>query len=190
VTVNNRLRGRLVQLGGGLILLAAGLVVGTGICPRLHAAPPWLSWWHHPCDAAPCEGPPGEFEGTWYWMHSSDQEKRVIMARYNRYCVRCHGVDGRGVWDIPGIPDFTDPHFQTSRTNGQIAYYIIEGRRAVMPPFRGTLTVGEAWQMAHYLRTFVPGLEVSRPEMDSPKKSGQAPEQIPAPREEPAPLVK
>jgi mono/diheme cytochrome c family protein len=47
---------------------------------------------------------------------------------------------------------------------------IIEGRGAVMPPFRGTLSLEEAWAMARYLRSFVPGTEVLRPDLGESKK--------------------
>ena len=50
----------------------------------------------------------GAFAGDWHWSRSPEQEKRVVVALYNRYCVRCHGVDGKGVWDIPDVPDFTN----------------------------------------------------------------------------------
>ena len=85
-------------------------------------------------------GPPtDDIGGTWYWLRSPDEEKRVVMGLFNRYCIRCHGVDGRGSWDIPGIPNFTNSRWQASRTDGQIARIILEGRGAVMPPFRGAL---------------------------------------------------
>src|SRR5207245_694709 len=87
---------------------------------------------------------------------------------YNRYCIRCHGVDGRGVWDMPDVPNFTNPRWQASRPDPQLASIILEGRGAVMPPFRGTLTLEEAWAMARYLRTFVPGTETSRPDLSQP----------------------
>lgn len=103
-------------------------------------------------------------EGTWYWLRSPEQEKRVIISHYNRYCIRCHGVDGRGVWDMPDVPDFTNATWQASRSDPQLVRIILEGRGAVMPPFRGTLTLEEAWAMTRYLRTFVPGTEISRPE--------------------------
>ena len=106
--------------------------------------------------------------GNYYWLRSPDEEKRVIMGLYNRYCIRCHGVDGRGIWDIPDVPDFTNARWQASRTDAQLARMTIEGRGAVMPPFRGTLTVEEAFAMARYLRTFVPGTEASPPDLRTP----------------------
>jgi hypothetical protein len=109
-----------------------------------------------------------EFGGSWHWVRSPDEEKRHVMGLFNRYCVRCHGVDGRGVWDIPDVPNFTNPRWQASRTDGQLARIIIEGRGAVMPPFRGAITLEESWGLARYLRTFVPGTEVSRPDLGKP----------------------
>jgi mono/diheme cytochrome c family protein len=92
------------------------------------------------------------------------------MGLFNRYCIRCHGVDGRGVWDIPDVPNFTNPRWQACRSDAQLARIILEGRGAVMPPFRGTLTLEEAWAMARYLRTFVPGTEASRPDLGQPQR--------------------
>lgn len=96
----------------------------------------------------------GSFAGDWHWVRSTDQEKRVVVALYNRYCVRCHGIDGKGVWDIPDVPDFTNTRWQQCRTDDQIVRLTIEGRGACMPAFRGTLSVEETWAMARYLRTF------------------------------------
>ena len=153
----------------GAILLAAN---STDLAspPQARAGWPWKRGNTHPpcghkgCHPDRCLAPTG-WEGAWYWMRSPDQEQRVIMSHYNRYCIRCHGIDGRGVWDIPDVPDFTDPRWQGSRSDAQIVNILMEGRGAVMPMFRGTLTLEEAWAMAHYLRTFVPGSEVARPEV-------------------------
>ena len=56
-------------------------------------------------------------EGEWYWLRSPEQEQRKVIGLYNRYCIRCHGVDGRGVWDIPDVPDFTNGRWQVSFAN-------------------------------------------------------------------------
>jgi mono/diheme cytochrome c family protein len=95
-------------------------------------------------------------------MRSPEQERRVVMSLFNRYCIRCHGVDGRGVWDIPDVPDFTNTTWQATRPESYRTRVILEGRGAVMPSFRGTLTLEESAAMARYLHTFVPGTEVSR----------------------------
>ena len=120
--------------------------------------------------------------GSWHWLRSPDEEKRVVASLYNRYCIRCHGVDGRGVWDIPGVPDFTNTRWQASRSDAQRARIIIEGRGAVMPPFRGALTVEEAWAIGRYLHTFVPGTEVSRPDLSQPKQPVTPMGETPAPQ--------
>ena len=48
-----------------------------------------------------------------------------------------------------------------------------------MPPFRGALTLEEAWAIGRYLHTFVPGTEVSPPDLHdggpSPKPNGETP---------------
>jgi hypothetical protein len=123
---------------------------------------------------AGCGDEPPSFEvgGSWYWLRSPEQEKRVVIALFNRYCIRCHGVDGRGVWDIPDVPNFANPRWQTSRSDGELARAMLEGRGAVMPPWRGTLSVEEAWAIARYVRTFVPGTEMSRPDYGVPPTQG------------------
>jgi hypothetical protein len=121
-----------------------------------------------------------DFGGTWYWMRSPEQERRVVAGLFNRYCIRCHGVDGRGVWDIPDVPDFTNAVWQTTRPDVYRTRVILEGRGAVMPAFRGTLTLEEAAAMGRYLHTFVPEAAVSRPNLGT----------SPAPAPAPAPAVR
>jgi hypothetical protein len=179
--MNRKKHSRLWLFGAGGLLsvfgvtLALGLVVThdsrAGIFQRRGSC--------GPCDSSGCGGQgcglgfqfSGEPGGTWYWMRSPDEERRVIIGLYNRYCIRCHGVDGRGVWDIPAVPNFTNPRWQASRSDAQIVRIVLEGRGAVMPPFRGTITLEEAWGMARYLRTFVPGTETPRPDLNSPAKN-------------------
>jgi hypothetical protein len=182
--VKNYFRRRVVAAGGlcGLLCASVALIPAT---PRHVAAAPF-SWWrhHHTCEAsAPDEEVPGgELGGSWYWMRSPEQENRVVMALFNRYCVRCHGVDGRGVWDIPDVPNFTNPLWQSHHTDGQLARAILEGRGSVMPPWRGVLSLEEAWAMARHVRTFVPGAEISRPDFSTPPTPGPAPQQPAEPK--------
>jgi hypothetical protein len=160
----------------GLLACVVFFLVATATIRTASAACACGKSWPHlicnyNCIGGHCVGPGdisnGEFGGTWYWMRSPEQERRVVMSLYNRYCIRCHGIDGRGVWDIPDVPDFTNTVWQASRPDPYRARVILEGRGAVMPAFRGTLTLEEACAMARYLRTFVPGTEVSRPVLSS-----------------------
>ena len=118
--------------------------------------------------------------GVWYWMRSPEEERRVVMNLFNRYCIRCHGVDGRGVWDIPDVPDFTNTVWQATRPDAYRSRVILEGRGAVMPSFRGTITVEESCALARYLHTFEPGAAVSRPDLGA-ANSGNPPAGNPPP---------
>jgi hypothetical protein len=164
----------ITTLGGAAAITMALLILGVAVPHSVGDDHPWGSIFHHHFGHK--DLPPGQIEtmngGYWMWVRSPEQEKVVVMSLFNRYCIRCHGVDGRGVWDIPGIPDFTNVRWQSCRTDDQIVRIIIEGRGAVMPQFRGALSIEEAWGIARYLRTFVPGTEVSRPNLGTPASAG------------------
>jgi mono/diheme cytochrome c family protein len=153
---------------GLLTLLGIGLVSGSVAAGDCNGHLFGFLHCENHCDGPGCATGEGEVGGTWYWLRSPEEEKRVVAALFNRYCIRCHGVDGRGVWDIPGVPNFTTPAWQSSRSDVQIVRIVLEGRGAVMPPFRGALNLEEAWGIARYIRTFVPGTEVSRPDVNQP----------------------
>lgn len=168
------------------ITAGLGLLTTMGFAPVVYfstdakAAVPWRPLFRqNPCEKCGDASYVPEMGGSWFWMRTPEQEKAAVAGLFNRYCIRCHGVDGRGVWDIPGVPDFTNTRWQASRTDDQIARILIEGRGAVMPPFRGTLTLEEAWAMARYLRTFVPGTEISRPDLGPPEKINSPKAELP-----------
>ena len=181
-----RVSRHLIRSAAASVVLAT--IAGGGIASRTaSAAFPWSGWWHKHRHAAPAEvcAPPAVVgQGAWYWARSPEEERQVVMNLYNRYCLRCHGVDGRGVWDIPGVPDFSNGHWQAMHPDDSLARSILEGRGAVMPPFRGTLTIEEAWGMARYLRTFVPGTETPRTDREPAPASAPKPRQTPAPAAE------
>ena len=138
---------------GAAVILAVVILTGISASPTAGGDHHWRSIFHD--HFGHHDIPPGQIEtlngGEWMWMRSPEQERVVVMSLFNRYCIRCHGVDGRGIWDIPGIPDFTNIRWQSCRTDAQIARIIIEGRGAVMPQFRGALSLEEAWGIARYL---------------------------------------
>ena len=182
MTSNNRGWQRCALAGGFSALL--GAFVSLGLISPQASADSHFFWWRDRCGSkgtcippfAGCgeEPPCNEVGGSWYWLRSPEEEKRVVMGLFNRYCIRCHGIDGRGVWDIPDVPNFTNARWQACRTDGQLARAIIEGRGSVMPPWRGVLSLEEAWAMARYVRTFVPGSEASRPDFSTPDKGEKA----------------
>jgi len=163
-----QLGGRAAVVAGACALLAASVMLGAASSPSLKASAAGHGRSQSGCNGSPgtCAEDflPGNLGGTWYWLRSPEEEKEVAAGLFTRYCIRCHGVDGKGIWDIPGIPNFTNVRWQASRSDGQIARIILEGRGAVMPPFRGALNLEEAWALARYLRTLVPGTEESRPD--------------------------
>jgi hypothetical protein len=171
---------RAFQLGRFVALGAVALFVVAALTRPTEAKGPLGRKGNGRCGC----GNPGcgadESGGTWYWVRSPEDEKRVVMGLYNRYCIRCHGVDGRGVWDIPDVPDFTNARWQACRSDGQLVRAILEGRGACMPPFRGTIALDEAWAMSRYLRTFVPGTEMSRPDVTLPPATPAAIPPVPS----------
>jgi hypothetical protein len=181
------------------ILAASGLCTVLAISIALIPATPHTVtasspfWWRGGRTCCPPflgsgEEPPPDEElgGAWYWLRSPEQEKRVVMSLFTRYCIRCHGIDGRGVWDIPDVPNFTNARWQDTRTDGQLARAILEGRGAVMPPWRGTLSLEEAWAMARYVRTFGAGTPASRPDFSTPEKPASTPQPSTSPKTPPA----
>lgn len=164
--------------------VAIAFLIGFCSLPNSEAGFRWRRWNRSsPCDYGHAnetyvDSHPflaGPAAGTWYWSRSPEEEKVAAAGLFNRYCIRCHGIDGRGVWDIPGIPNFTNVRFQSSRSDDQLARAIMQGRGAVMPPFRGVLTLEESWALARYVRSFIPGTEISRPDDNEPVKADLPP---------------
>jgi mono/diheme cytochrome c family protein len=186
--MNLRRRCRRLPAMGKVALLLCAAVTAAAVAARPVAAGwPWKNWcwnWNEKCAEAPYVT--GEdLAGHWYWLGSPEEQKRLTMGQFNRYCVRCHGSNGRGVWDVPHIPDFTNPRWQASRSDPQLVRIILEGRGAVMPAFRGTLTLEEAWWMARYLRSFLPSDETTQPEKaDKADKADGAKDRGPMPKPE------
>src|SRR5579872_1770490 len=85
-----------ILLTGGLCVFMAVAVAFLRPSSNAFGDPP--CWCYQTFCGYGEEPPSCDVGGSWYWMRSPEQEKRVVMALFNRYCIRCHGVDGRGVW--------------------------------------------------------------------------------------------
>jgi len=78
------------------------------------------------------------------------------VALYGKHCASCHGRDGKGIpsFRAEGEPDFTDPGFQRSRSDQQLAAAIANGKGSVMPGFKDNLSDAEVGAMVGRVRAF------------------------------------
>lgn len=87
-------------------------------------------------------------------------EKGKALYHGKAFCVVCHGRDGKGLRDIPGLRgalprNFTDKVWQAARTDGELFWILKNGSPGTdMAPFIPLiLTDEEAWQVLLYVRS-------------------------------------
>ncbi len=75
---------------------------------------------------------------------------------YNSKCALCHAKNGAGVpsWRAKGQPDFTNPDWQKSRTDAQIAEAIRNGKGKFMPAFKTKLAENDIAAIVSVVRRF------------------------------------
>ena len=76
---------------------------------------------------------------------------------YQRYCVSCHGEDGRSGPlrpEVRSAPDFTSAAWHEGRGIQRVRISILEGRGNRMPSFQGRLSEAEAGRLAEFVRSF------------------------------------
>jgi mono/diheme cytochrome c family protein len=76
---------------------------------------------------------------------------------YAKYCVACHGADGRGAAmkaAMPTIPDFADAAWQDGRNNPELSIGILEGKGTQMPGFNDRLTADQTKDLVALIRGF------------------------------------
>jgi mono/diheme cytochrome c family protein len=88
-------------------------------------------------------------------------EKGKALFQGKAFCATCHGRDGRGLGDIPGLRgklprNFTDQAWQAARADGELFWILKNGSPGTdMAPFIPlVLTEEEAWQVLLYVRSF------------------------------------
>jgi mono/diheme cytochrome c family protein len=84
---------------------------------------------------------------------------RIGSNIFQQFCIVCHGPDGTGNAmraSLPPIPNFTDKAFQKSHTDDQLQSSILNGKGTLMPANLGRVTVGQARDLAAYIRSFGP----------------------------------
>ncbi len=97
---------------------------------------------------------------------SENIEKGKHIFHGKAFCVTCHGPEGKGLGDIPGLRgklprNFTDKTWQAARTDGELFWILQNGSPGTdMGSFIPlVLTEEEAWYVILYVRTFGNGVE-------------------------------
>ena len=78
---------------------------------------------------------------------------------YSINCLACHGQDGRGTAirpAMPVIPDFTSRDWHMTHDNPLLAVSILDGKGALMPPWRGKVDPALAQDLVAFIRGFGP----------------------------------
>ncbi len=88
-------------------------------------------------------------------------EKGKTLFHGKAFCVTCHGIDGKGLGEIPGLVgklprNFTDKAWQATRMDGELLWILKNGSPGtVMAPFIPlVLSEDEAWHVILYVRSF------------------------------------
>lgn len=129
------------------LLLAAALAwcgrAGDGSQDRAGAGPPSA--------AAKAKAAGGKAKAP------SDEKARQAAVLYRRLCASCHGEDGSGRRkSVNGVatPDFTDPTWQSRRSDGQLADAILNGLGVAMPAFDDRLDAQQTRDVVALIRSF------------------------------------
>ena len=110
--------------------------------------------------------PPDQIEEARTWsnpfpatLDHIEQGKEIFHGK--AFCVTCHGKDGKGFGDIPGLVgklprNFTDKVWQAARTDGELLWILKNGSPGTdMASFIPLiLTEEEAWHVLLYVRSF------------------------------------
>ena len=88
-------------------------------------------------------------------------QKGKTLFHGKAYCMTCHGKDGKGLGDIPGLTgklprNFTDKDWQAGRMDGELLWISINGSSgtAMVSFIPQVLTEYEAWHVILYVRSF------------------------------------
>ena len=110
--------------------------------------------------------PPDQIEEARSWVNPFPSTKENIekgKALFNgkAFCMTCHGKDGRGYSDIPGLVgklprNFTDKSWQAAREDGELLWVLKYGSEGTaMASFIPlVVTEEEAWHLILYVRSF------------------------------------
>ena len=84
---------------------------------------------------------------------------------YVRFCVSCHGLDGKGKTDMAvdlpvPLPDFTVGKWKYGGTDGEIFSLVRGGTPNGMESYKERFNEQRTWQLVNYIRTLAPKAEL------------------------------
>ena len=145
-----------------LRFVLAGLIMGLGGTFLSEAADPAVLKPRVPANLI-------EEARTWtnpYPSNPENIEKGKHIFKGKAFCVTCHGPEGKGLGNIPGLRgklprNFTDKAWQAVRTDGELFWILKNGSPGTdMASFIPlVLTEEEAWHVILYVRSFGNGTE-------------------------------
>ena len=120
------------------------LALGDVLIPSASATPrtPRAVSWDAPPAAAMATNP----------LRGGSSDLARAKDAYERSCVPCHGPAGTPLVQQGGPPDFADPAYARSRTEGEIFWKIGAGRGS-MPAYERALDAADRWRLARYVHT-------------------------------------
>jgi mono/diheme cytochrome c family protein len=87
----------------------------------------------------------------------TDESKTRGMQKYNNNCKSCHGDPGKKNYSnldpIPGDP--ASDEYQ-ALSDGELFFYITNGKGQLMPMFANALSESQRWDVISYIRSFNP----------------------------------
>ncbi len=104
-------------------------------------------------------------------IEMNDASVRQGKQVFVRYCVTCHGMDGKGHTDMGDTlkappSDLTNGEWKYGGTDGEVMTLVRDGTELGMPSFKDQLNEQRLWQVVHYLRTIGPEPGIDAPEAD------------------------
>jgi mono/diheme cytochrome c family protein len=95
----------------------------------------------------------------------------AVVRVYQKSCMECHDVDGRGEAGretLPSIPDFTNARWHSSRSDAELSRSILEGKGKSMPRMKAKLGSVDVKQMVAFVRAFQGGKQIVDDEPEPP----------------------
>ena len=98
---------------------------------------------------------PGQWPVSKSELEKSAQPADPGEGTYRRYCIACHGADGRGNGGVTGADFVAGRSVIGAKTNADLAQSVREGKRggrAVMPAHKPVLNDAQIEQAVAYVR--------------------------------------